>query len=282
MLGFAFQQGLVPLGLDALERAIELNGVAVEAQQPRLRARPARRCRSGPLRGPRGGARPRAGGARRHAADDRASASSRPTRTRATPRATATLVERVVAAEAERTPGQSALAAAVARYYFKLLAYKDEYEVARLYAGAEFRELVTGTFAGGYRLRFHLAPPGIARPDPATGQPRKMSFGGWMLPAFRLLARLRFVRGTPFDPFGYRAERRLERRLIADYERLVDELLAGLTPERHALAVELASLPEQLRGYGHVKERHLAALEQRQAELLGRLRAGAALVERAA
>ena len=281
LVGFALQRGWLPVGREALERAIELNGAAVALNRRALalgRLAAADPERFEALR----------------AAHDRAPAALAGTPLEVRERFLAAyqdvryaaryraLVARVAAAEAERTPGETALAAAVTRYYFKLLAYKDEYEVARLHAGDAFRELVSGTFAGDYRLRYHLAPPGLARPDPVTGQPRKTSFGGWLLPVFRLLAALRFLRGTPFDPFGYRAERRLERRLIADYERLVDELLACLTPERHALAVELASLPEQLRGYGHVKERHLAALEQRQGELLGRLRSDAEAVARAA
>jgi indolepyruvate ferredoxin oxidoreductase len=281
LVGFALQRGWLPLGRASLERAIELNGAAVALNRRALalgRLAAADPERFAGLLATLDRVPATAAGTPREIRE-RFLAAYQDARYAARYRA---LVERVAAVEAERTPGQRALEAAVTRYYFKLLAYKDEYEVARLHAGAAFRELVAGTFAGGYRLRFHLAPPGIARPDPVTGEPRKMSFGGWLLPVFGVLARLRFLRGTPFDPFGYAAERRLERRLIADYERLVEELLAVLTPERHALAVELASLPEQLRGYGHVKARHLAALEQRQAELLARLRAGADALARAA
>ena len=171
------------------------------------------------------------------------------------------------------------------RYYFKLLAYKDEYEVARLYAGPEFRAQLDGAFEGPLRLHFHLAPPWLARRNPTTGAPRKLRLGGWVLPLFGLLARLKFLRGTPLDPFGYGAERRRERQLIIDYERLVTTLLAGLTPARHSLAVELASLPEQIRGFGHVKTRHLETVTKREAELLERWRAldpGSAAQERAA
>ncbi|HUO79828.1 MAG TPA: indolepyruvate ferredoxin oxidoreductase family protein [Steroidobacteraceae bacterium] len=281
VVGFALQRGWLPLGRAALERAIELNGAAVALNRRALelgRLAAADPARLAALLASRDPARAAPAGTPLEVRE-RFLASYQGARYAARYRA---LIERVAAAEAARTPGRGELAAAVTRGYFKLLAYKDEYEVARLHAGAEFRELVAGTFERGYRLRFHLAPPGIARPDPQTGEPRKLSFGGWLLPVFGLLARLRFLRGTPFDPFGYRAERRLERRLIADYEQLVAELLASLTPERHALAVELASLPEQIRGYGHVKARHLAALEQRRATLLERLRGAGEAVARAA
>ena len=118
-----------------------------------------------------------------------------------------------------RRPVQCGFAEAVARYLFKLMAYKDEYEVARLYTDGNFLKQVASTFDGkDLRFEFHLAPPLLAKPDPATGVPRKMSFGPWMMRAFGVLAKLKFLRGTPFDPFGYSQERRTERKLIADYE----------------------------------------------------------------
>ena len=123
--------------------------------------------------------------------------------------------------EAEKAPGQCGLAEAVARYLFKLMAYKDEYEVARLYADTSFLDRVKSSFDGDrLSFEFHLAPPLLARRDPATGEPRKMSFGPWILTVFRLLAKLKFLRGTAFDLFGYTKDRRTERRLIADYEYL--------------------------------------------------------------
>ncbi|WP_332685419.1 indolepyruvate ferredoxin oxidoreductase family protein [Bosea sp. (in: a-proteobacteria)] len=190
------------------------------------------------------------------------------------------LVAKVQAKEAALLPGQSALAEAVARYLFKLMAYKDEYEVARLYADGAFRKQVAATFekdsASGQKLRFefHLAPPLLARRDPNTGLPRKMSFGPWMMTAFGLLAKLKGLRGTAFDVFGYSDERRTERRLIADYEALLGEILDGLTPENHTLCVALAAIPEKIRGFGHVKERHLKQAKAEEAELLARLRDG--------
>jgi indolepyruvate ferredoxin oxidoreductase len=190
------------------------------------------------------------------------------------------LVEKVRAKEASILPGQNALAEAVARYLFKLMAYKDEYEVARLYSDGAFRKQLAATFekdsATGQplRLEFHLAPPLLAKRDPNTGLPRKMRFGPWMLGAFGLLAKLKGLRGTAFDVFGYTQERKAERRLIADYEALVAEILGKLSLQSHALCVALAAIPEKIRGFGHVKERHLTAAKAEEAELLKRLRDG--------
>jgi indolepyruvate ferredoxin oxidoreductase len=183
------------------------------------------------------------------------------------------LVQRVRDAERERAKGSSGLAEAVARNYFKLLAYKDEYEVARLHSSAAFLEQIERTFEGPYELRFHLAPPLIARPDPVTGKVRKREFGPWMLPVFRLLARLKRLRGTALDPFGWLADRKLERQLVREYEQLLDEILARLDGSRHATAVALAALPESVRGYGHVKQRNLVEARKRETELLTQLRA---------
>ena len=122
-------------------------------------------------------------------------------------------------------------------------------------------------------MRYHLAPPLLARPDPATGRARKRMYGPWMGTAFRILARLRWLRGTWLDVFGYTAERRMERRLIAEYEATIETLLAGLSPERFALAVEIAALPQKMRGFGHVKLRNVEAAKRRQSELLGAFRA---------
>ncbi|HET6468058.1 MAG TPA: DUF6537 domain-containing protein, partial [Geminicoccaceae bacterium] len=178
------------------------------------------------------------------------------------------LVARVREAEAERVPGSSALSEAVAHGWHKLLAYKDEYEVARLYTEPDFRRRLEATFEGDYRLRFHLAPPLWAEIDPATGEPRKRAYGPWMMRAFGLLARLRRLRGTAFDPFGYSEDRKLERSLIADYERLIETVLEGLAPANHATAVELAALPQQMRGFGPVKQRHVEHAKRREAQLL--------------
>jgi indolepyruvate ferredoxin oxidoreductase len=156
----------------------------------------------------------------------------------------------------------------VARNYHKLLAYKDEYEVARLYTETGFLSRIEAMFEGDWKLQFHLAPPLLERPEPVTGEPRKRTYGQWMLRAFRLLARLKHLRGTRLDIFGYSAERRAERALIPAYEALIEEILRGLTRENHATAVELASIPDRIRGFGPVKERFLANAKKREGELL--------------
>jgi indolepyruvate ferredoxin oxidoreductase len=187
------------------------------------------------------------------------------------------------AAENDRTPGKSGFTEAVARYLFKLMAYKDEYEVARLYADPAFLRQVRNEVDGDkLRLTFHLAPPVLARRNRTTGEPRKMSFGPWMLPVFGVLAKLKFLRGTVLDPFGYTAERKVERQLVHDYEALLDELLAKLSPENHNLAVGLAAVPEKIRGFGHVKQRHIAAAKADEEALLERFRAGDAPLLKAA
>jgi indolepyruvate ferredoxin oxidoreductase len=193
------------------------------------------------------------------------------------------LVDKAKAVEADLAPGKCGLAGAVARYLFKLMAYKDEYEVARLYTDGAFLKQVAGTFGGdNLRFEFHLAPPLLARRDKETGLPRKMSFGPWLLPAFRVLAKFKFLRGTVLDPFGRSLERRTERALISEYENMIDEVLARLTPDNHHLAVGLAVIPEKIRGFGHVKQRHLAAAKADEAALLEQFRAGAPVLLKAA
>ena len=173
-------------------------------------------------------------------------------------------------------PGISELSEAVARYYFKLLAIKDEYEVARLYAESDFTKRVAAQFEGDYKLVFHLAPPVLNKADPATGVPVKSTYGPWMMKAFGVLAKMRKYRGTALDFFGRTAERKGERALIVEYEKLVDEILGKLSPQNHATAVELASVPEHIRGYGHVRETHLKTAKTREAALLASFRAPSA------
>jgi indolepyruvate ferredoxin oxidoreductase len=173
-------------------------------------------------------------------------------------------------------PGETRLTQSVARSLFKLMAYKDEYEVARLYTETDFLKRVADQFDGSYQLNFHLAPPILGDRDAKTGHLRKRSFGPWMLSVFRILARLRRLRGTPFDIFGRSEERRLERRLIGEYEALVDEIVSRLSPSNHDVAVELTGLPTEIRGFGHVKEANLAQVKAREAALLVRFRAAPA------
>jgi indolepyruvate ferredoxin oxidoreductase len=182
------------------------------------------------------------------------------------------LVERVREVEAQKAGG-TALTEAVARYYFKLMAYKDEYEVARLHSDPGFARKIEGMFEGGYKLKFHLAPPIFNKPDPRTGEARKSEFGPWMMAAFRVLAKFKRLRGTPFDIFGMTRERRTERRLIGEYEATVAELLERLDGGNQKLAAEIASVPEHIRGFGHVKRRHLDEAKKKEAGLLAAFRA---------
>jgi indolepyruvate ferredoxin oxidoreductase len=185
------------------------------------------------------------------------------------------LVKRVRQHECEQplTAAVLPLTTAVAQSYHKLLAYKDEYEVARLYSNGDFEKSLAAQFEGDYRLRFHLAPPLLAKRDPASGKPLKREFGGWILGLFGLLAKFKGLRGGTLDIFGYTAERKLERGLITQYEQDIDVILGQVTPQNLAIAVEMASLPLKMRGFGHVK---LANIEQakRRGELLSRQLSG--------
>ncbi|HEY0064011.1 MAG TPA: indolepyruvate ferredoxin oxidoreductase family protein, partial [Telluria sp.] len=175
-------------------------------------------------------------------------------------------VDQVRAAEA-KVGTSTRLTEAVARYFYKLMAYKDEYEVARLYTSGAFAEKVAGMFEGDYKLKFHLAPPLLAKTD-SKGQLIKQEFGPWMMKAFGVLAKFKGLRGGAFDIFGYTAERKMERALIKEYHATVGGLLGKLTAENLSQAVAIASIPEDIRGYGHVKERHLKAAKQKEATLL--------------
>jgi indolepyruvate ferredoxin oxidoreductase len=275
MLGFAYQRGLVPVSAEAINRAIELNGAAVKMNQAAFLW--GRRMAVDPAGVERLIARAQEAepAALSESLDDvirRRADFLTGYQNAAYALRYVQLVERVRRQEQSRAKGLGGLAEAVARYYFKLLAYKDEYEVARLFADPAFMRKVETQFEGDYKLHFHLAPPLLARRN-EKGELIKTEYGSWMLGAFKVLAKLRFLRGTALDIFGYSEERRTERQLIGDYERVIDTLLAGLTPENHALAVELASIPEEIRGFGHVKARHLAAAKQRQAKLLEAWRA---------
>ena len=147
------------------------------------------------------------------------------------------------------------------------MAYKDEYEVARLYTSGDFKRRLEQQFEGNYTLKFHLAPPLLAKKN-AQGQLQKKEYGPWVFTAFRVLAKLRGLRGTPMDVFGYTAERRGERALIGEYEKTIALLLNKLDGGNVDLAAAIASIPEQIRGYGHVKEAHLHKAKAREAELL--------------
>jgi indolepyruvate ferredoxin oxidoreductase len=284
MLGAAYQKGFVPVSADAIEQAIELNGVAVAMNTEAFRW--GRRA-AADLASVTSAAAPAAAVQREEAADQPSHRQLSETLDEAIGRRVAFLtdyqdaayaaryrnqVEWVRRVEGERAKGRTGLTDAVARNYFKLLAYKDEYEVARLYTDGTFLKQLRDQFEGDYKLEFHLAPPMLAETDPATGEPRKKAYGPWMLKAFEVLARMKRLRGTRLDPFGRSPERKLERQLITDYEKTLGELLAGLNYENHGLAVEIANIPERIRGYGPVKDRHLADAKANEAALLDAFR----------
>jgi indolepyruvate ferredoxin oxidoreductase len=263
MLGYAFQGGRIPLDARSIEQAITLNGQAIEKNQRAFRL------------------------GRLAMADPKAFAAMLPSETESNETAIAETLEDIIArrvhfltgyqnaayaeryrslvtgvrAAEQKLPGApDALSLAVAKYLFKLMAYKDEYEVARLYTDGAFSRSLKGAFDGDVKLTFHLAPPILSKPDPRTGAPQKREFGPWILPVFRLLAGLKGLRGTAFDLFGRTEERRMERKLRDDYEQLIARFDSELTPGNYDAAVALAELPERIRGYGHVKERHLAEI----------------------
>jgi indolepyruvate ferredoxin oxidoreductase len=178
-------------------------------------------------------------------------------------------VEKVRAAESKL--GTTKLTEAVARYLFKLMAYKDEYEVARLHTDAAFTQKIADMFDGDVKLVHHLAPPAIAKKN-AKGELIKQPFGPWMRTAFKWLAKMRSLRGTALDPFGRSEERKTERALIGEYRQSIDEVLSSLSADKLPLAVEIARIPEDIRGYGHVKERHLKAARTKWAALTARWR----------
>jgi indolepyruvate ferredoxin oxidoreductase len=278
MLGYAFQRGWVPLSEQALLKAIELNGVSVDFNQQSF-----------------------AWG--RLAADNleavekemKALAPAQiiefkraPTLEEIIKRRIAFLtnyqnaayadsyrqfVEQVRAAESKLvSAGQSLrLTETVARYFFKLMAYKDEYEVARLHSDPAFKQKIAGMFEGNYSIKYHLAPPLLSQRD-TNGHLVKRQFGSWVGMVFPLLAKLRFLRGSLLDPFGHTEERKSERALIVDYRDTIKSLLPSLSSENLSQMVELASVPEDIRGYGHVKERHLKNAKQKEAKLLDALK----------
>jgi indolepyruvate ferredoxin oxidoreductase len=272
MLGYAWQRGLVPLSRDAIMRAIDLNGTAVEASKSAFQW--GRRAAFDPV-AVAAAAKPQRGTPEHHVLSttvDQVIARRKQQLVAYQDAAYAEryerLVQRVRAAEDKVAPGVTLLTEAVARGYHKLLAYKDEYEVARLYTDSDFLKRVEEQFEGDYKLVFHLAPPAFASSDPATGELQKKRYGPWMLKAMRVLAKMKGLRGGVLDPFARTADRKLDRRSIAEYETLMEEILSGLTVANHETAVDLAAIPDQIRGFGHVRERYLASARKREAILL--------------
>ncbi|WP_323142258.1 indolepyruvate ferredoxin oxidoreductase family protein [Massilia phyllosphaerae] len=268
MLGYAWQKGLVPLSEAALLRAIELNGVAVASNQRSFLW--GRRAAADLARVEKVAMPAQAVVVQMPQGLDAVIRKRAEFLTGYQDAAYAAHYESLVARvrEAERAAGLgSKLTMAVARSLFKLMAYKDEYEVARLYTDGRFVEQLKTQFEGDFSLKFNLAPPLFAKKN-AKGHLVKAEFGSWMWTAFKLLAKLKGLRGGAFDVFGYSAERRMERALIAEYRAMVEDLLPALDAANHATAVELAALPEQIRGFGHVKETAVAAYRARKEELL--------------
>jgi len=267
-MGYAWQRGLVPIGLPAMRRAIELNGVAVENNLlsfalGRLAAGNPAALREETVAAPR---------------DDtldgliaRGIAHLTGYQNAAWAQRFEATVRRVQRAEQSLAGHDAALplACAVARSLTKLMSYKDEYEVARLYTDGGFQRQLAEQFEGDLKLEFHMAPPLLARPK--NGQPpKKIALGAWMLPLMTWLAKGKALRGSWLDVFGHTDERRMERELIVQFERRIDELLADLTAERLPVAVQIAALPLSMRGYGHVKIANVALARAREAELLHR------------
>jgi indolepyruvate ferredoxin oxidoreductase len=275
MMGYAYQKGLLPLSAKSIEQAIEVNGVAVKMntqafQLGRLAAAdPARLV------------------AMMKGQDDTVAPKvlDEMSLEEIIAHRSALLTDYQNAELAERYRGLvtkvrnaavdggygDVLPRAVAVNYAKLLAYKDEYEVARLYTDGRFEKQIRDQFDGDFKINFNLAPPLLGGAKDAMGRPKKRAFGAWMMPVFRMLAKLRTLRGTAFDIFGYSADRKLERELIADYEKDVATVLGALSPLTLDTAVEILSLPDRIRGYGPVKEKSVRDAKARYAQLVADL-----------
>jgi len=275
MLGYAWQKGWVPLTEAAIIKAIELNGVSIEFnKQAFIWGRSAAHDLAAVEKLSRGKVtEAQVIEFKRVPTLDAIIAKRAEALTAYQDAAYAQqyrdFVAQVRAAESRLGDGvkSSRLTEAVARYLFKLMAYKDEYEVARLYTSGAFLKKIDGMFAGDYKIKFHLAPPLLARRD-KQGHLIKQEFGPWMMKAFGVLAKFKALRGTALDIFGYSEERKTERALIGQYRQTLATLLPRLTADNLSKVVALASIPEDIRGYGHVKERHLKAAREKQAELL--------------
>ncbi|TAL32470.1 MAG: indolepyruvate ferredoxin oxidoreductase family protein [Alphaproteobacteria bacterium] len=275
MLGYAWQMGYVPVGREAIMKAIELNGVSIPMNQQafvwgRRAAWNLEKVKeiATPHKAADGSDRHRQISTTLEEVIDRRMMSLTGYQNAAYANKYKALVDAVREADIRLKGNPGKLTDAVARYYYKLMAYKDEYEVARLYTDGQFLSQLKNTFAGDIRLRFNMAPPLLAKRDAVTGHLKKMEFGPWVLSAFRVLATMRTLRGTPLDIFGYTAERKMERQLIKDYKKTLEDITSRLTASNYDLAVEIASIPEHIRGYGHVKDDHLKRAKEAEASLL--------------
>jgi indolepyruvate ferredoxin oxidoreductase len=273
MLGYAYQLGQVPVSAAAIENAIELNGAAIEMNRSAFRFG---RLAAHDMKAIERIVKPRTAKVAPTLAEIVATRVKYLTdyQDEALAKRFSDMVERFSKLEAEKVPGSSGLAEAVAWGYYKLLAYKDEYEVARLYTDGRWEQQIKDAFDGNHKFEFHLAPPALAwfKRDKVTGHPRKISLGPWMLPVFRFLAKGKKLRGTGWDLFGMTAERKLERQMIVDYEVMLGEIERRLSKETHAAAMALARLPEEIRGFGHVKLANYEKTKRKEAALLAMLR----------
>ena len=272
LVGYALQKGWLPVTLESINRAIELNGVSIEMN---LRSLAWGRLAAVDIATVLAAAAPAQDvpGGEEAVGTVQAQLEGRMTELGAYQNAKYAvvyreLVQKVMAKEHEVCPGTQDLSRAVANYYFKLMAYKDEYEVARLHSSPQLMAALGEAFEGDLKLEFHLAPPVLGGSNPVTGRYPKRVFGAWMMHAFRVLAKLKVLRGTFLDPFFYGEHRRLERRMITEYRQTIESLLPGLSGENLALAVKIASVPEHIRGYGAVKERFIEEAAEQQRELL--------------
>ena len=270
MMGYAYQKGLLPVSAKAIEQAIELNAVSIKMNTQAFRLGRLAAHDPAKLASMMKGDEPELPKTLDEMSLDEIIAHRTKLLTDYQNAAYAArytnLVDQVRKIAFDGGYGE-ALPRAVAINYAKLLAYKDEYEVARLYSGADFAENIGKQFEGNYKISFNLAPPILHSGLDASGRPKKRVFGAWMMPVFRTMAKFRFLRGTMFDPFGYSEDRKLERNLIRGYEQDVVTAVKLLSPKTHDIAVELLSLPDQIRGYGPVKEASVAKAKTRYEQL---------------
>lgn len=268
MIGYAVQQGLVPLTPESIERAIELNAVAVKANKRAFAW--GRRFAANPQEASDILEQLRPAAVEPDTLEqivDKRADFLKDYQDEAYANRYREFVKQVETAEAAIGKKRD-LTNAVARNLFKLMSYKDEYEVARLYTNGEFEKQIAKTFDGDFTLNYHLAPPIFGGGKKPNGRPRKRAFGPWMLPMFRFLAKFKGLRGGPLDIFGYSGERRMERKLIDDYRDMVTGLLSRLSAENHHFAVALARIPDDIRGFGPVKEQAVEQARKKQTELL--------------
>ena len=272
MLGVTWQQGLIPLSERAILKAIEINGTAVDANKTAFRWG---RAAAVDLKSVEAAANPAQGLPEHQILSssfeevvERRKHQLQQFQNKAYAKKYQDLISRVQQAEATLQSDSVRLSRAVALGYYKLMAYKDEYEVARLYTQSNFKQRLENQFEGDFTVDFHFAPPLFARKDSETGQLQKRRYGPWMWKAMEMLAKLKFLRATPFDPFRFSEDRKLDRLWLKDYENLIEHILQNLSSSNFETAIALAELPEQIRGFGHIRERYANFAKMRKQNLL--------------